>query len=210
MGTILTVRIEEPVPRKDSVAVGVGIDASGETVRPVRVGHRLGFGDLESRDDEEVDIDAEAEVDEEVDIDAEAEGADEAEADAEAEGDADATLEADAEAEVEAEGEDEGDAETEEEADADLDICGDRLAKEVPVYFLLALELADGFRDTRGVCETTRETRDVRETCGECVEEGVNDIWASLHTIDDTSKSMPIFSIILLTLYIFTYLNLYV
>ena len=204
MGTLLKVRIEEPVPRNDSVAVGVGIDASGETVKPVTVARKLGFGDLESRAEAVAEVDPEADAEEDAEVDAEAEGAEEADAEEEAEGEADATLDLEAEADAEDEPDADADAEPDAEADVVLDICADQVAKGDLVYFFVAFEVADGFREKSEVRDTTRETSDV------CVEEGDNVTWASFVTIDDSSKSMPSFSIILLTLYIFTYLNLYV
>ena len=180
---MLTVRIYEPVPTNDRLAVDVGIDASGETVNPVTVAWKLGFGDLESRAELDGDADAEADPEGEDDAEEDAEGAD---ADAEAVADADA------------------------DADGDAETDADNVAKEDPVYFLVALDVADGFREKRELRETARETSGVREICCECVEEGENVTCASLYTVDDSSKSMPSFSIILLTLYIITYLNLYV
>jgi len=190
---VLTLRIYEPVPRNDRLAVDVGIDASGERVNPVTVARELGFGDRESSAEPDGDPELEADQEEEADAEADAEGAD-ADADEEAEGDLDARLEADAEAVAEAEPDAEADAETD----------ADKLTKEDPVYFLVALDVADGFREKRELRETGRETSGVREICPENVS------CASLLTIDDTSKSMPSFSIILHTLYIITYLNLYV
>ena len=90
------------------------------------------------------------------------------------------------------------------DAEADAETDADKLTKEDPVYFLVALDVADGFREKRELRETGRETSGVREIWAENVS------CASLLTIDDSSKSMPSFSIILLTLYIITYLNLYV
>ena len=174
---MLTVRIYEPVPTNDRLAVDVGIDASGETVNPVTVAWKLGFGDLESRAEPDGDADAEADPEGEDDAEEDAEGAD---ADAEAVADADA------------------------DADGDAETDADNVAKEDPVYFLVTLDVADGFREKRELRETARETSGVREICFE------NVTCASLYTVDDSSKSMPSFSIILLTLYIITYLNLYV